>query len=121
MRGLGGAKDMNSRRYKTNNDAFYKSKEWRTLRLEALQRDSYLCQECKKRGIVTPADTVHHIKPLRVDASRALQLSNLEAVCGACHNRLHRERPQALKKKNANIEARRNKNIVIFDSNPEQW
>ena len=112
---------MNSRRYKTNNDAFYKSKEWRTLRLEALQRDSYLCQECKKRGIVTPADTVHHIKPLRVDDSRALQLSNLETVCGPCHNRLHRERSQALKKKNTNIKARRNKNIVIFDSNPEQW
>ena len=121
MRGLGGVKAMNSRRYKTNNDAFYKSKEWRALRLEALERDNYLCVECKKRGIITPAFTVHHIKPLRVDSSKALQLSNLETVCGPCHNRLHRERSQALKKKNTNIKARRNKNIVIFDSNPEQW
>lgn len=121
MRGSGGVKAMNSRRYKTNNDAFYKSKEWRNLRLEALQRDSYLCQECKKRGIVTPADTVHHIKPLRVDDSRALQLSNLETVCGSCHNRLHRERPQTLKKKNTNIKAKRNENIIIFSQNPEQW
>ena len=121
MRGLRGVKAMNSRRYKTNNNAFYKSKEWRTLRLEALQRDSYLCQECKKRGIVTPADTVHHIKPLRVDDSRALQLSNLETVCGSCHNRLHRERSQTLKKKNTNIKAKRNENIIIFNQNPEQW
>lgn len=121
MRGLGGVKVMNSRRYKTNNDTFYRSKEWRALRLEALQRDSYLCQECKKCGIITPASTVHHIKPLRVDDSQALQLANLETVCGPCHNRLHRERPQTLKKKNTNIKAKRNKDIVIFDSNPEQW
>lgn len=112
---------MNQRRYKTNNDAFYKSKEWKLLRLEALQRDNYLCIECKKRGIITPATTVHHIKPLRIDDSRALQLSNLETVCGPCHNRLHRERSQSLKKKNANIKNQKSKNIMVFGPNPEQW
>lgn len=112
---------MYKRRYKTNNDAFYKSKAWKSLRLEALQRDNYLCVECLKNGKITPADTVHHIKPLRIDQARALQLSNLETVCTACHNKLHRERSQTLKKKNANIKAQKSKNIVVFGSNPEQW
>ena len=119
MRGLGDVKAMNSRRYKTNNDAFYKFKEWRTLRLEALQRDSYLCQECIKRGIVTPADTVHHIKPLRVDSSQAMQLSNLESVCRACHNKLHKERPFDYKKKRRTIKALKDKNVLVFRTNPD--
>ena len=109
------------KRYKTNYNWFYHSKEWKKLRREALERDGYLCIECKKRGIITPAATVHHIKPLRLDQSRALQLSNLETVCGPCHNRLHRERSQSLKKKNANIKNQKSKNIMVFGPNPEQW
>lgn len=109
------------RRYKTNNDAFYHSAEWKALRQEALERDFHLCQECKKRGIITPANTVHHIKPLRIDDARALQLSNLETVCGACHNKLHRERSQTLKKKKQNIKTAKSKNIMVFGPNPEQW
>lgn len=109
------------RRYKTNNDKFYHSKEWKALRLEALQRDYYLCQECLKKGVVTPATTVHHIKPLRVDSTQALKLSNLETVCSGCHNDLHRERSKNLSKKNANIKIQKSKNIIIFKNNPEQW
>ena len=109
------------KRYKTNFNKLYHSKEWKKLRLEALERDNYLCIECKKKGIITPANTVHHIKPLRVDDSRAWQLSNLETVCRACHNKLHRERSQSLKKKNANIKNQKSKNIMVFGPNPEQW
>lgn len=112
---------MYKRRYKTNNDAFYKSKAWKSLRLEALQRDNYLCVECKKRGIITPAETVHHIKPIRIDSGRAEDLSNLETVCRACHNKLHRERSQTLAKKKQNIKTAKSKNIVVFGPNPEQW
>ena len=109
------------RHYKTNYNRFYHSREWKELRKEALERDGYLRVECKKRGIITPANTVHHIKPLRIDQARALQLSNLETVCTACHNKLHRERSQTLKKKNANIKNRKSKNIIVFGPNPEQW
>lgn len=112
---------MNKRQYKTNNDAFYKSKEWKFLRLEALQRDNYLCVECLKNGKITPADTVHHIKPLRIDQTGAEDLNNLETVCRACHNKLHRERPKTLKKKKLNIAAQKSKNIMVFGPNPEQW
>ena len=109
------------KRYKTNYNKFYHSKEWKKLRHEALERDNYLCIECKKRGIITPANTVHHIKPLRIDPKNAEDLSNLETVCRACHNKLHRERSQTLKKKNANIKNRKSKNIMVFGPNPEQW
>lgn len=112
---------MSMRQYKTNNDAFYKSREWKNLRLRALERDHYLCVECKKRGIITPANTVHHIKPLRIDPKNAEDLSNLETVCRACHNKLHTERPQTLKKKKQNIRSQKNKNIMVFGPNPEQW
>lgn len=116
-----GVKPVSQRRYKNNNNAFYHSLEWKLLRVEALERDHYLCQECKKKGIVTPAAAVHHVQPLRVDRERALQLSNLEAVCAACHNEIHRERAQGLKKKKANIKAQKSKNIVVFGTNPERW
>ncbi|EAG5062204.1 HNH endonuclease, partial [Listeria monocytogenes] len=29
---------------------FYKCKEWLSLRQEALKRDNYECQRCKKKG-----------------------------------------------------------------------
>ena len=109
------------RRYKTNYNRFYHSKEWKKLRTEALERDNYLCVECLKNGKITPADTVHHIKPLRIDQTGAEDLNNLETVCRACHNRLHRERSQSLKKKNANIKNQKSKNIMVFGPNPEQW
>lgn len=112
---------MSMRRYKTNNDAFYRSREWKTLRLRALERDHYLCVECKKRGIITPATTVHHIKPLRIDIARAEDLNNLETVCRACHNKLHRERSKTLAKKKQNIKNQKSKNIMVFEPNPEQW
>lgn len=114
-------KPVTLRRYKTNNDQFYHSKEWQKLRKLALQRDDYLCQECLKRGDITPATTVHHIKPLRIDKTDALKLENLETVCTACHNRLHRERAQTFAKKNTNIKIKKNKNIMIFSQNDEQW
>ena len=45
---------------------FYNSKTiWRPVRSEALKRDNYECQECKKLGKYSEATTVHHIKHLK--------------------------------------------------------
>ena len=65
-------------------------------------RDHYECQECRKRiaqagGVllpaverrIAPATLVHHIVPIEVDRSLALDDDNLEAVCDRCHNRIH--------------------------------
>ena len=66
--------------------AFYKTKEWELIRGIALARDRYQCVECKKRGIIKPAQMVHHIVPVKKDWNKRLELSNLESLCEACHN-----------------------------------
>lgn len=68
---------------------FYKSKEWRQLRLIALQRDKYECQMCKKNGKYHKAECVHHIKEVKLFPWLALTLSNLMSLCNACHNKVH--------------------------------
>jgi 5-methylcytosine-specific restriction enzyme A len=76
---------------------FYKSKEWRKLRLKAIQRDKFECQHCKSKGKVTTRQTinkygkptkmeVNHIKPVRTHPHLALVLDNLEYLCIDCHN-----------------------------------
>ncbi|KMY49562.1 HNH endonuclease [Peribacillus loiseleuriae] len=83
---------------------FYRSGGWEQLRLEALKRDNYECQECKRQGMV-------HVDSLKVDGQRksielnvhhkyeiehhpklALVLDNLETLCLSCHNKMHPEK-----------------------------
>lgn len=86
---------------------FYKSKWWRGnkdtegLKNEVLKEQHYECQECKKKGIKTTADTVHHVQFVRKHPRLALskfykykgkQYKNLIAVCRDCHNKLHPEK-----------------------------
>jgi 5-methylcytosine-specific restriction protein A len=68
---------------------FYKSRAWMTLRLEALQRDNYECQQCKQRGKYRKADCVHHIKEVKPHPELALTLDNLMSLCNTCHNEIH--------------------------------
>ncbi|EKS8373185.1 HNH endonuclease [Bacillus thuringiensis] len=76
---------------------FYKSNEWRTLRLKVIQRAKYECEHCKQKGKVTTRDTldkrgrkmkmdVNHIKPVKTHPHLALGLDNLEYLCVRCHN-----------------------------------
>ncbi len=81
---------------------FYHSKEWQAVRREVLRRDKGLCQVCLKQGHITPANTVHHIQPIRTFKNgkniiaggwdRRLDPSNLEAICMSCHNKEHPEK-----------------------------
>lgn len=68
---------------------FYKSREWKALRLEALKRDNYECQACKRKGKYKKAQCVHHLKEVKIVPLLALTLSNLESLCNACHNKEH--------------------------------
>lgn len=77
---------------------FYHSTRWIRKRAQILRRDGYMCQECRKYGRITPAYYVHHIEHLEDRPDLALEDSNLEAVCLACHNKLHPEKgSQSLK------------------------
>ncbi|HDR8448207.1 TPA: HNH endonuclease [Bacillus cereus] len=76
---------------------FYKSKEWKALRLQAIQRAKNECEHCKQNGKVTTRATrdrrgrkikmdVNHIKPVKTHPHLALELDNLEYLCVRCHN-----------------------------------
>lgn len=75
-------------------DNFYRSKEWRRLRLVALSRDNYLCVWCKEKGILNKADVVHHIVETTEDWSLRLTLDNLVSLCHGCHNAHHKTAPR---------------------------
>ena len=73
---------------------FYKSKAWQSCRASYLKQAHGLCEVCLRRGLYTPADTVHHIThitPQNInDPSVTLNFSNLLAVCRDCHAEQHR-------------------------------
>jgi len=72
---------------------FYRSKQWQAAREEAIRRDQYLCQDCLKKGRITPAEEVHHITELTPDnindPSIALNTENLISLCRECHKERH--------------------------------
>ena len=76
---------------------FYKCKEWKKIRQQAIERDNHECQHCRKNGKVTTRSTitrhgkpmkmdVNHIKPVKEYPHLALTLDNLEYLCVDCHN-----------------------------------
>lgn len=89
--------------YKTKEQkkSFYGSRDWTSLRIEALERDNNECQQCKREGYVTIDSikeegkkkeiklNVHHIKEIEDYPELALELDNLETVCVFHHNLIH--------------------------------
>lgn len=71
---------------------FYKTKKWLNKRAYILKRDKYMCNECKRYGITTPATTVHHIKHYETHKELGLCNSNLVSLCAKCHNKMHPEK-----------------------------
>ena len=56
---------------------------WRKQRGKALERDGYICQECKTRHIITPATDVDHI--IEKAHGGTDDLDNLQSLCNPCH------------------------------------
>lgn len=53
------------------------------------------CEICYAAGVLTPTEIVHHRLPLAEGGTNADD--NLQALCKACHGRLHTERGDYLK------------------------
>ena len=57
------------------------------------QRDVGLCVDCRKRGIITPAEEVHHIIEITPDNINnpeiTLNPDNLVSLCRECHKARH--------------------------------
>lgn len=58
---------------------------WQRVRLMYL-RAHPLCAECGRRGQVTVADMVDHVRPI-ADGGAVLDEANLQSLCHACHAR----------------------------------
>jgi 5-methylcytosine-specific restriction enzyme A len=71
---------------------FYNTKAWKKKRLYILNRDGYLCQECRKYGRNTEAKIVHHIIEVEDQPELKLKNDNLISVCPSCHNKEHPEK-----------------------------
>ncbi|AVI30949.1 MULTISPECIES: HNH endonuclease [Bacillus subtilis group] len=93
-------------------DKIYNTARWKRVRKAVLNRDGYLCCECKRRGLITNGNTVHHIIALRDDPSKAFEINNLETICLECHNKEHPEKGGGEKKK-------RSENVFKFYGNNE--
>lgn len=72
---------------------FYKSKQWQNIRENVMAADHYLCQDCLAKGLIVPAEEVHHIIPLTpeniMDPSITLNTENLISLCRECHKARH--------------------------------
>lgn len=87
---------------------FYKSKEWTRLRDEILEKHHNECQWCKEKGIISKADTVHHVQFVKKYPELALsryytyngkQYNNLIPLCHDCHDKAHKRMKYKPKKK----------------------
>jgi len=67
----------------------YYGPEWEGRREAVRKRDNYRCQACgRPESDMSRELQVHHIQPFRTfgDRERANRISNLVALCVACHN-----------------------------------
>lgn len=58
--------------------------QWKRIRKLALERDKHLCQDCRDKGRIAPADQVDHIIPKAQGGTD--DLSNLRSLCREHHD-----------------------------------
>ena len=82
-------------REKTFADEFYSSRPWRRCAAGYKRSVGDLCEECRKRGLIVPADEVHHkihLTPENINRPEiAMNWRNLIALCKDCHMKAHRK------------------------------
>lgn len=70
----------------------YNNTVWRRIR-ESYMHEHPICEECLKKGKITPAEDIHHKKsPFQkgeINYSLLLDYGNLMAVCKECHGNIH--------------------------------
>lgn len=87
--------DREAWRYDPKFKPFYKSAAWRKVRSAVWDRAHGLCERCMERGVVEPAEVVHHKTPLNSenvnDPDISLNPDRLIALCHNCHTEVHQE------------------------------
>ena len=74
---------------------FYRSQAWKITRKAYLHSVGGLCERCLSKGLIVPAELVHHKVPLSPDniddEHITLNWDNLQALCRACHADVHED------------------------------
>lgn len=74
-------------------EQFYKSKTWQKCRASYVRSQGGLCELCRKRGLIVPGNTVHHIIHLTPEnigrPEITLNFDNLQLLCRDCHAEIH--------------------------------
>lgn len=78
-------KANNMNRMKSEQNKFYHTKQWRSIREIALRRDSYLCQYCLNHKRVKTGNIGDHIVPYEVEPENRTNLANIAIACSKCH------------------------------------
>ncbi len=60
-----------------------RTRRWRALRMQALDRDGWACVQCGERRRLE----IDHIRPVRSNPELAYALSNLQTLCARCHTK----------------------------------
>ena len=75
--------------------AVYNTRRWKELR-KLMVQEHPLCEDCLKRGVLTPSEEIHHLKsPFRKGLTPeekdrlAYDPKNLVALCKECHIKRH--------------------------------
>lgn len=91
-------------------ERFYASWKWRQCKNGYMKSVGGLCERCSKRGLIEPADEVHH--KIRLNAKNinkpeiALNWANLEALCEDCHKEEHRKQRRWTVDENGTVSAK---------------
>lgn len=88
-------------------DVFYSSWPWRKCARAYKQSVGGLCERCRERGLIAPADEVHHkirLTPENVNKPEiALNWGNLIALCTECHKEMHKKQKRWTVDENGNV------------------
>lgn len=68
---------------KSEQNKFYHSRKWQSLRALVLQRDFSLCGYCR----INSGNIVDHIVPIEWDQSKMRDINNLVTCCRDCHTK----------------------------------
>ena len=69
---------------------FYNSASWKWTRRAKLMRDP-LCEACQMSEVITPANKVHHMRPIRLFWNDRFNMKFLLSLCWSCHSQMEAE------------------------------
>jgi 5-methylcytosine-specific restriction protein A len=70
--------------FATIQNPFYNSRAWRNFSINHRKKHP-LCVKCQEKGIITQAQLVDHIVPIR-KGGNPFDTSNCQSLCHPCHN-----------------------------------